>query len=456
MLSAATTKRIYDQLNIDYVEDQEFADINIEIDLPADLCSALEQITDLKIFKRLKRKRQRCIETAEMDYSSYFKLSYQRKHHIGIKTLIEMLDVLNHNQDMIDVLPDTQIAAIEEYRLCIMQAVYSEIDKKGRQPVRVRHYEEDIMSKFFSLVKEHWPIASAIMFGVLFVVGVVLDVLYNYAGFYEIISLVPFLPAPVLIGACITLALLNLILYIAFEGAMMADMFDIRPKAAERKKLDIWENQLELTREINERLTDTVVKSKMKEENSKGTFKLFDSLCDRMILYRQLYFGDDQVNETPGKRRARIFLICLGALLSIGSAFFSGMSMLPVLPVLLPFLAPAFATPIGPVVFIGVVVLSMLASYFAMQRKGITQLLSPNLDRRIEVGQKLDKYRDRQPEVDVTLTSVGECQMEQQVKEKAAENNNPIFNTGPRLVKPVSVEPDAVTPLSLSPSIPSY
>jgi hypothetical protein len=315
----------------------------------------------------------------------------------------------------------------------------------------VRNYEEDIMSRFFSWVKEHWPLATAILFGVLFIVGMVLDVLYNYAGFYEIISLVPFLPAPLVIGVCIALSLLNLILYIAFEGAMLGDMFGVRPKAAERKKLDMWEDQLELTREINERLTDTKVKGKMKEENSKGTFKLFDSLCDRMILYRQLYFGDDQVNETPGRRRVKIALICIGALLSIGSAFFSGMSMLPVIPVLLPFLAPFLATPPGMALFIGLVVLSMLAGYFAMQRKGIAQLLSPNLDRRIEVGQKLDKYRDRQPEFEIGLVpapSVEAQVAEQLSKEKVVED----IKAAPAFRKPVAVEPGVLT----QPATPTY
>src|SRR5688500_15930747 len=131
MLSAATTKQIFDNLNIELPE-IEYADISIDISLPAELCTVLKTITNRSIFQKIKRKKvEKRFNNVPCDYFPIFKLCYEGQQRISLKTLIEMLEILNHNQLLIDQLSKGQIAALEEYRLCIMRAVYQEIDAKG-------------------------------------------------------------------------------------------------------------------------------------------------------------------------------------------------------------------------------------------------------------------------------------------------------------------------------------
>jgi hypothetical protein len=397
-----SSRLIIDELRYD--EDAlSFFDVNIALELPAELCDTLDKVTNETIFdlrKRVKRKsRAKGVSHYvfhEHNLHTSFKFSYSKMLHIPLHVLTDILEVLNQNQEMINQLPEDQIAAIDKYRLCIMQSVYKEIDKKGRKPARTRSYGEDEGARIFQWFKKHWAGVLAIVFGAFFVTGLTLDVLFNYAGFYAAVGLISFISPPVLIGICLSLTIMNLMLYVAFEGAMLGELFDVRPSPDEKKKIDAWDEQIETTREINERLNDRFVRHEMDREGSTSAFLRFDMQCDRLIFNRQHELRDEHCNETPARKKMRIGLIVLGAFLSMGSSCFGAMSMLPVLPVILPFTGLFFLTPVGIGVFVGVVVLYTLLSYLAMQRKAIAQLASPNLDKRIEIGKKLDEYHDRQ------------------------------------------------------------
>jgi len=391
---AQNTKRILEELDIGETI-VEYADISIDLEIPAELCVSLESTVDERLFKRIKRSRKRGanrIIYLEKNHFNSFKNSLKARS-IKIEELIEIFIVLDCNQSLIDALPDKQIAMIEEYRMHIMHAVYNNIEHQGRPPAYIRTIEDDEGVKIFNFFNKHAPAVLVVTFSVLFVLGVTLDVIYSFSGFYEIAAFIPGLASTALIGTCAVLALLNLLLYVTFEGVMMGEMFGVGLRSGEKKKLDGWEAQLQLTKNIHERMTDQNIKAKMKAEGTHSTYQLFDNLCDRLIFRRQLMFKDEDCNESARAKAGRIIILIVGGLLSIGNACFSALSAVPLVMSCVPFLAVSWFPP----VFIVAVVTLGLAYYLFAQRKTIMMVLSINLDKKQEIAKELNEYHDRQP-----------------------------------------------------------
>lgn len=387
MLSASTgvdTQTIFDHLGVE--PEVLSSDICIDLELPAELCEVLVDIKNPLLFQRKKRVRRglRYQYYVTNDASAYFQASCKSPRQVSIKYLICILETLNFNEEIIAQLPEKQLAALEEYRLAIMQAVYKKLEEKLADG-RTIPMKEDDGTRIYNFFKKYLP---RVLYGFcifIFTGGIILDILYNFSGFLEIFQMAAFISPPVAIGLAIGFTLLNLILYVAFEGRMLAEMFDIRPKADEKKKIDAWSKQMDLTAKIRGLVFNEQV-NPVTDQNYRA-YQSFLSCCNNTIKYRKDFFTD--CNETPARTWLRRVLTGVGALLTVGGAVFGGMSLISML-CKVAFFACIFANPVAAGIFVGVIVLIAFVSYFATAGKGIGSLVSPNLAEKKELRQALE------------------------------------------------------------------
>ncbi len=204
-------------------------------------------------------------------------------------------------------------------------------------------------------------------YGVLLVVGMVMDGIGSFLGGQELINLIPSIAGPVGMIIGISFSLINAALFYSFEAAMLRQMMGLESMDEIGEQLEMDEEQIVRTKAINDFMMNHAKDSV--EQETYYTYAHLAAVINKTIQAKT-HFHREELPEKRSHKMLRHAVTLIGGIMVTGSSYFMANSLLL-------FAAPALVgTPIG-WVLLSIGVITMLAYFLSMRGKAMVSMFNP-------------------------------------------------------------------------------
>jgi len=225
-----------------------------------------------------------------------------------------------------------------------------------------------------------------VLFGIL---GLVLSGIDNFLGLNSMLPMIfSGIASPVLLGITMTLTAFSSILYVAFEASMIKDMFGVTfGKTDFICYLELQEKQIRTAKKINSLLLDVTNHGQWQDEGNLDV--KINAYGSAALLFNKTINSQREklknYNEGWLRKGLRYFVTAFGAVMTASMGYFLGIQILGALA------AGLIGTPAGWAI-IGIVMVSILVMYLAMEGSALTAFFNPAMELFNHVKGKMEKF----------------------------------------------------------------
>lgn len=255
-------------------------------------------------------------------------------------------------------LNNEDVLFLEEYRAALMASFHLHLLVIQAQA----EFEEDIKKLSRAII------AKKIFYYFILAVGITNDAAGSFVGLLSMFALIQGFPHPAMLACAGVLTVLNAFLFVAFEASLLRSALKLEAIDNHTKEIIITINrQIDLIKDINEDIFNYQFLNKVDAKTLKP--------LNQFALKLNQYAEDQKKNfehyqESTGKKVARWGITIFGAGMTAAGTYFLAVSLLTVLA------AGLVGTPIGWAI-IGLLIIASIVFYFAMEGKGVFNLLNP-------------------------------------------------------------------------------
>lgn len=299
---------------------------------------------------------------------------HPKNHRTTIDEITKEFDTLCNLKNK-NSLTTNEHLAIEEYKLFIINSIESHIEKNFGSDLYVVNISKKAPNNSGYL---HY-----FMYRVLSFCGILISGIIGFLGGNGLLSLIQWLPNPVLLAFSAALGVVNSILFFAIEANMIKNSLGVNSLGKNTNSLlHAHAEQIDATKRINKMLFDFIYVKKMSRSDyanyAKIAFKFnrnVKSKVQSFIAYK----------EPPTITILRWGVTGLGAVLAAGNGYFLMTSLLGIVA------APLLGTPVGWAI-IGLTIATTLSLYFSIRSKAMFGMVNPNYQEFNKVKNKLIKF----------------------------------------------------------------
>jgi len=359
-------------------------------------------------------------------------LSLQKKYHLPNFNFAEKeMTLLKLRKDFAalsllgqNIAPknEDEKATIEKYKLIIIKATKAFFDQHVSNKKVIENVQPlSQKSKFF----------RSLLFVLLAFFGLFLDGMGTFNFSRVVLSLIPGLSSALLLGLSIGIALINCILFCAFEIGMLKEGLEISFPWQTSDRFKVINEQIDVTEDLNHAFFNVNTAAKIDPAHYQSLARLISSLNQNVADKKNLLNHQERL----GKKILRYLLIAFGATMTAAGGYFMADA----------FLKNSFPMWIGTPwgwAFIALYVISSLGFYWFMQVKSVFYMVNPNFQKAQVVEEKLKNFTIRGLEdfENAVTEKLEKCRLMQRAESEQVERKE-----GKRSGRPGPTGVDAAT-----------
>ncbi|MDR3492121.1 MAG: hypothetical protein P4M12_08795 [Gammaproteobacteria bacterium] len=274
---------------------------------------------------------------------------------------------------------DNQKLLLEDYKLTISLSLEAHLNLLAENNKKFEEQKKENLEKNSKLL----TILKMGAFGFLFLGGIFLDFVANILGSESLLTLIPGIANPIVLGVALGISLVNIVVFIGFQASMLRETLGITSiKESAKSLLDKYDLQIESANNINQLLDNYNVVSKVSDDKYKKLVNLSSMINNDLQIKQERL---DKYKEKPWKKAARHAVNLFSVVTVAGGAYFFTTSLLAVVAVGL------LGTPVG-WVLAGLSIAISVAYYFSMQAKGVYNIFNPQADHLESIKKNLGNF----------------------------------------------------------------
>lgn len=264
---------------------------------------------------------------------------------------------------------------IKRYKLQILKAIKKHLRETVlEQPAEPPREQPSFLGYWF----------TRIAFYLLLVSGLTMDGIGAFLGVQELLSLVSFFSSAVTLAIGIAFCVINSALFYSFEAGMLKKALGIDFIDNASLHIEIDEEQLEVTREINAMLINNCQPKLDKQAYSTYAYLAASFNKDVSIKKKQI------VAPTEGGVQSfvRHTITGIGAIMMVASGYFMATSLITFLS------AALLGTPMGWLIC-GIGMVSVLAYFLSMRGEAIVHVFNPAIQKFHDLKTKINSFEEK-------------------------------------------------------------
>jgi len=271
------------------------------------------------------------------------------------ETISEQSTPINTNETALSI---KELLLEEQEKLALYKKIHQQLNEI--LPAKKKNDESEENE-----TKHLWLKKGIYYFLLLF--GLLEDGIGSYIFAQSLLILIPGMPNPLLIAGGVLVAVINSVLFYAFEASMFKKALGIDADRKERNSLvQMYLEEVQLLNTINKQMFDV----QLIQGAPANYAELAETVLSLNMDMQEKQARIGQYQESVLQKVLRWFITGFGAFLTIAGSYFMGSSMLGLIA------APLLGTPVG-WILIGLMIVAGLGFYFSMQGKGMHELVNP-------------------------------------------------------------------------------
>ena len=248
-------------------------------------------------------------------------------------TLVDLQNELEHLSTLKNEnIAEHELELLKEgYKKALMVTAYAFLlgnDNNKKQKKLIQEISVTGMRKYFNFM----------LFGLLFVGGIVLDGIGNFIFALSLCSLISFMPAAASLYIAATITLINAAIFIVFDARFVAEMLKVKYISDENALFDIYEDQIDTVKMLNQAL----LQKNLTANWTSSQLQTFNKIV--LNLNEHLKSKIDSIKpyqEKTARKMGRYFISVVGIATTIGGSYFFAKTLLTLIS------AGLVGTPLG-------------------------------------------------------------------------------------------------------------